>query len=41
MFWIGLVVGLVVGGAVGLIVTALCVAAHNADNCNTNLNNTK
>lgn len=31
MFWIGLVVGLIIGGGVGLIVTALCVAARDSD----------
>ena len=31
MFWIGLIVGVLVGGAVGMVVSALCTAAHRGD----------
>ena len=34
MFGLGLAVGLIIGGAVGLAISALCVAARDGDNHN-------
>lgn len=35
MFWIELIIGLIVGAALGVIIMALCITAHNADNSTT------